>query len=131
MRRHALLSLSLVILCVGCATSRESFTGREGCVVVDNSQGTGAQARIFLVSLDSGWRLGMGEVAMGRKLEYCTSRIHQAERVYLLIERPASRGRTMGRGSARRSQEFVLHYDDVWTWDLDLNRLSRSIIIRD
>lgn len=131
MTGRTLAILCLVLMCVGCATSRKAFTGREGCVIVDNTEGTGAQSRIFLVSEDSGWRLGMGEVAMGRTLEYCTSRITQAERVYLLIERPATRGRTVGTGGGRRSQTFVLRYDDVWTWDLELNRLSRSIIFRD
>lgn len=116
----------------GCATTPEDSSGPQGCVVVDNSEGSGAQARIFLVSISSGWRLGMGEVGMGRTHEFCTGRVNIPERVYVLIERPAIGGRVSSMDGNRprpiSSQEFVLRLGDVWTWDINLNRLSRAIV---
>jgi len=133
--RRALTLLALSASALGCATSGvgELPGGPEACVIVDNSDGSGAQARIFLVSSMDGWRLGMGEVGMGRTLEYCTQRVTRPERVRIIIERPSTAGRSSissGRSRVFASPEFVLRMDDVWTWDLTLNRMSRSIVIR-
>jgi hypothetical protein len=130
-RALTLLILSTAVL--GCATSGESELpgGPEACVIVDNSEGSGAHSRIFLVSSMAGWRLGMGEVGMGRRLEFCTQRLAGPERVRIIIERPSTAGQSSlrsGRNQIWGSPEFVLRVDEVWTWDLNLNRMSRAII---
>jgi hypothetical protein len=99
-------------------------------VVVDNEAGSGTHSRIFLVNPLAGWRLGMGEVAMGRQLEFCTRRLRGPERVNIVIERPFAGGRTTARGRVWVSPEFVLRPDEVWTWNLELNRMSRAIVFR-
>jgi len=131
MKRHGMILPILLLALAGCATSGQEATGPEACVVVDNTEGTGAQSRLFLVSESSGWRLGMGEVGMGRELEYCTRRIRGAERVHILIERPASGERNPSLiwtdSGYIRSRTFTLQYDDIWTWDIDRNQLTRAI----
>lgn len=121
----------LLLGAAACATSEAEVTGPEGCVVVDNTAGAGSQSRVFLVSESSGWRLGMGEVGMGDTLEFCTPRIRGAEHVHILIEDPA-----FGEANPSlirtpqghiRSRTFTLHLDDVWTWDVDLNQLTRAV----
>jgi hypothetical protein len=131
---RALTIIALSASALGCATSGGGDVpgGPEACVIVDNSDGGGTESRIFLVSSMGGWRLGMGEVAMGRKLEYCTQRLTSAERVRIIIERPSTRGSTISTGRNRflSSPEFVLHPDDVWTWNPSLNQLYRAIVVR-
>ena len=121
----------LAALAPGCATTPEDNSGPQGCVVIDNREGSGAQARIFLVSSTLGWRLGIGEVAMGKTKEFCTGRITSPERVYILIERPAGLGATLTPGQQRaiRSRDFVLRTDDIWSWDINRNLLSRAIVM--
>jgi hypothetical protein len=133
--RRALTLLALSASATGCATSGSEGVpgGPEACVIVDNSEGNGSQARMFLVSSMDGWRLGMGEVGMGRTLEYCTQRVTSPQRVRIIIERPSNSGQSSlnsGRSQGRASPEFMLRTDDVWTWDLVLNRMSRSMVIR-
>jgi hypothetical protein len=121
----------LAVLAPGCATTPEDNSGPQGCVIIDNREGGGAQARIFLISSTSGWRLGIGEVAMGTTKEFCTGRVTIPERVYILIERPATMGATMNRNQGRgiRSRDFVLRTDDIWSWDINRNLLSRAIVM--
>ena len=130
--RCAFLVAAVAALAPGCATAPENNSGPQACVVIDNSEGSGAQDRVFLVSTTSGWRLGIGEVGMGRTNEFCTGRVTIPERVYILIERPAIGGRASSMDGNRprpiSSQEFVLRPGDVWTWDINLNRLSRAIV---
>lgn len=128
-RLKILTVLALSALVPGCATTPENTTGPQACVIVDNSEGGGTQSRIFLVATMTGWRLGMGEVGMGRTLEFCTRRVTAPERVRIIIERPSTIGRSFGNRQLV-SPEFHLRSDEVWTWDLSLNRMSRSIIIR-
>lgn len=131
MRRHGLTFILSLLFAAGCATTEEDSTGPEACVIVDNTGGVGTQGRIFLVSSSSGWRIGMGDVGMGDTLELCTRRIRGAERVYILIERPAPGERSASLiwtdSGHIRSREFTLHPDDIWTWDIDLNQLNRAI----
>jgi hypothetical protein len=133
MSRLAFICLLPFLALTGCATSPEpgATTGPEGCVVVDNSGGSGRQSRIFLVSESSGWRLGMGQVAVGGELEFCTRRIRGAERVYILIEQPAAGERNPSliwtEAGYIRSPVFTLDLNDVWTWDVDRNQLTRAI----
>jgi hypothetical protein len=132
---RALIIIALSASALGCATSGGGDVpgGPEACVIVDNSDGGGTESRIFLVSSMGGWRLGMGEVAMGRKLEYCTQRLTSGERVRIIIERPSTGGRasvSTQRGQVRSSPEFVLRPDDVWTWNPSLNQLYRAIVVR-
>ena len=118
-------------LAPACATTPEDNSGPQGCVIIDNSDGSGAQARVFLISSTSGWRLGIGEVAMGTTKEFCTGRVTIPERVYILIERPASTGATMNRNQGRgiRSRDFVLRIDEIWSWDIERNLLSRAVVM--
>lgn len=131
MRRFGLLLALLLPALAGCAASQEEGSGPEACVVVDNTEGAGAQSRLFLVSESSGWRLGMGEVGMGSTLEFCTQRIRGAERAYILIERPAPGERSPSLiwtdSGHIRSRTFVLRIGDVWTWDIDRNQLTRAV----
>lgn len=130
---RSLVGIAIILLLgpVGCATPGEELSGPEACVVVDNTEGAGAQSRLFLVSESSGWRLGMGEVGMGRTLEFCTRRIRGAERVFIVIERPAPGERNASLiwtdSGYIRSRLFTLRTDDVWTWDIDLNQLTRAV----
>ncbi len=133
MSRLAFLCLLPLLALTGCATSPEpgTNTGPQGCVVVDNTNGSGRQSRMFLVSESSGWRLGMGQVAVGGVLEYCTRRIRGAERVYVLIEQPAAGEQNPSliwtETGYIRSRIFTLQLNDVWTWDIDTNQLTRAI----
>lgn len=120
-----------VVVGAGCATTEEDLTGPEACVIVDNTGGVGTQERIFLLSVSSGWRIGMGDVGMGDTLEFCTRRIRGAERVYIVIERPAPGERSPSLiwtdSGYIRSREFTLQPNDIWTWHIDLNQLNRAI----
>jgi hypothetical protein len=126
---HLILLTAAAVL-AGCATTPEDPSAPQACVVVDNELGAGTHSRIFLVSVMGGWRLGMGEVRMGGKLEYCTRRVRTPERVQIVIERPYLGGYTMRRGRVWASPEFVLRPDEVWTWDLESGRMSRAIVFR-
>ena len=64
MGRLAPLFALVLMAGAGCVTTQEEGSGPEACVVVDNTEGAGAQSRLFLVSESSGWRLGMGQVGM-------------------------------------------------------------------
>lgn len=125
-----LVLLSAAGVLAGCATTQEDPSAPQACVVVDNEMGAGTHSRIFLVSLLGGWRLGMGEVGMGGKLEFCTRRVRAPERARIVIERPFAGGYTMRRGRVWVSPEFALALDEVWTWDLESDRMSRAIVFR-
>ena len=111
-----------------CASTPEDPNAPQGCVIVDNSGGGGTQSQMYLIGINDGSRLRIGEVAMGRTTRFCTSRITMPGRFYVLVERPASDTMDPALGENQpdpiRSQDFVIEVGDVWTWDVRYNRLT-------
>jgi hypothetical protein len=133
------LVLAIVVLAAGCAGAQVDPDAPQACVVVDNREGTGTQARMFLIGLNDRSRTRMGEVAMGRSTRFCTNRVTLPGSYKVVVEEPASdridpatgvAGSMTGGGvynnQARpiESPDFFLEPGDVWTWDVKLDRLS-------
>jgi hypothetical protein len=83
--------------------------------------------RIYLVGRNSGQRIRIGDVTMGRMAHFCTQSASIPGTFYLLIERPRP---TMVSGEinrnqsqpGRRTDEFVLEAGDLWIWDVGQDR---------
>jgi hypothetical protein len=127
-RRLFAFGVSLAVALAGCATTQEESDGPQACVVVDNSQGAGRQSQIFLLGEETGIREFVGEVGAGRVLRHCTRSSTLPAYMRLVIERPSNEAMDPARLDHRPlpipSDIFLLSPWDLWTWDVDANRLS-------
>ena len=143
---RALFSLGLAVSVGACASgpvAEEDPNAPQACVRVDNSGGTGTAGRVFLVngipddrerSARSGERIRIGQVSMGRQLDYCFRRSNFSGNWYLLVEEvgadrldPANRvniDTDLLRDVQQTSQTFYLTPGDRVVWNVHLDRIT-------
>jgi hypothetical protein len=98
------------------------------CIDIDNRQGGGIMERIFLIGINSGQRLRIGDAPVGRVTRFCTQSAVIPGAHYLLIERPSSDNidpaLNQNQARAQRTTDFVLEAGDLWTWDVRRDRFT-------
>ena len=121
MSRRILLAFGLVIILSACASTPEQVdpNAPEACVTIDNREGLGTAAKVYLVS-GSQERIRLGEVPMGSRMRHCVQRSNFGGRWYLVIGDEEMEVRV------RRSEDFSLHPGDEVMWEVRMNRIHKE-----